>query len=170
VLSDVYFFDLETFIWSRVSGTSPGRCAHTGTTVNGKIFIFGGGNGTRCFKDMYIFDAEQLLKAEETKAIKARNRIKVKQKLEVFLAEHKKHLRDHLLESQIPEVPSISMKNQNSTSTDTKQPTITSWLESFKMEKFVSNFIREEIDISTVQFITEDHLKNKWVFIAWELD
>ena len=57
VLSDLYYFDIDLLTWSRMNGTSPGRCAHSSTAIDGKLYIFGGGNGTKCFKDMYIFDA-----------------------------------------------------------------------------------------------------------------
>jgi N-acetylneuraminic acid mutarotase len=78
VLSDLHALNVDTMTWSRMNGTSPGRCAQSCSAFNGKLYIFGGGNGTKVFKDMYIFDAEQYSKQEEAKEAKLKKKRKVK--------------------------------------------------------------------------------------------
>lgn len=40
-----------------VTGTAPpSRCAHTSTLIESKMIVFGGGDGSRRFKDLYILD------------------------------------------------------------------------------------------------------------------
>jgi hypothetical protein len=60
--NDLHVFDSDTGAWSQpeVAGIFPaGRWGHTATTVKGsKIFFFGGWNGTWCFSDTNVFDAE----------------------------------------------------------------------------------------------------------------
>eukprot|EP01114_Cavostelium_apophysatum_P020580 TRINITY_DN6940_c0_g1_i1.p1 TRINITY_DN6940_c0_g1~~TRINITY_DN6940_c0_g1_i1.p1 ORF type:complete len:531 (-),score=115.10 TRINITY_DN6940_c0_g1_i1:20-1612(-) len=73
-----------TLLWLKppVSGTAPPqRCAHTSTLHEGKLIVFGGGDGGRRFKDLYILDVEQLLKSEEAKRANPKGK-KGKKKME----------------------------------------------------------------------------------------
>ena len=45
--------------WSQPStygDTPPASRAHSFTAVGTKLFLFGGGDGTKCFNDLHIFD------------------------------------------------------------------------------------------------------------------
>jgi len=145
VLSDLYYFDVDQLTWSRMNGTSPGRCAHSSTAIDGKMYIFGGGNGTKCFRDMYIFDADQYIKSEEAKMARMKNKLKVKQKLESFLEQKAKTVQQR--QSELEKIPSLINLN------------IIGWLQSIGMEKYITNFQKEEIDMDIIHCITEDHLK-----------
>jgi N-acetylneuraminic acid mutarotase len=69
VLNDLYILDtLDTMTWSQptISGTAPAcRCAHTTTLIGSKLLVFGGGDGGRRFKDLYILDIELALQNEQ---------------------------------------------------------------------------------------------------------
>lgn len=49
----------ETMYWSTPACSGeipPPRRAHTATSVEDKIFVFGGSNGTTYYNDLYILD------------------------------------------------------------------------------------------------------------------
>ena len=52
--------DIETRTWSHplIIGTAPAaRCAHSANMFEGKLIVFGGGDGNRRFKDLYLVDS-----------------------------------------------------------------------------------------------------------------
>eukprot|EP01114_Cavostelium_apophysatum_P024055 TRINITY_DN9285_c5_g1_i1.p1 TRINITY_DN9285_c5_g1~~TRINITY_DN9285_c5_g1_i1.p1 ORF type:complete len:312 (-),score=69.69 TRINITY_DN9285_c5_g1_i1:37-972(-) len=186
VLNDLFCFEVDTFLWTKINCTAPGRCAHSSLHVDGKLFIYGGGNGARCFKDMYIFDAEQYLKMEEAKQAKLKNRMKVKQKLELLLEQkfHKQshnvpdRVEDHHLNSHAypnshsngphPHSPSNSPTTSNNYREETelrrredpRRPReIELWLKGLNFSQYSEHFLQQEIDMDVVHLLTEEHLK-----------
>eukprot|EP01132_Coremiostelium_polycephalum_P006162 gene6162-7675_t len=63
ILNDCFIFNPETMVWKHFSGDNPPpqRCSHTCEVFNGKIYMFGGSDGQRYFKDIYILDTEKVL-------------------------------------------------------------------------------------------------------------
>jgi Rab9 effector protein with kelch motifs len=56
-------------IWSSpcVTGTVPcPRAGHSVSLYNGKLIFFGGGDGRRIFKDLFLFDPESLVFSQPT--------------------------------------------------------------------------------------------------------
>merc|ERR1711879_112078 len=61
VFNNTLVFDTETMYWSypECSGDVPTpRRSHSATTVDDKIFVFGGGDGPNYFNDLYILDTK----------------------------------------------------------------------------------------------------------------
>ncbi|KAI8885912.1 galactose oxidase [Backusella circina FSU 941] len=61
----LYVFDLDTFTWSKplVYGTCPPACrAHSliADQENGKLVLFGGGNGQQYYHHLYMFDVDAM--------------------------------------------------------------------------------------------------------------
>lgn len=60
--NDLHYMDVDTMTWHtpQVTGDIPlPRCGHKMTTIDGKLYLFGGGNGdgwTRKFNDVHVFD------------------------------------------------------------------------------------------------------------------
>ena len=159
IYSDSWFFELNGYYWVKptIGGTPPaGRCAHTANMIDDQLVIFGGGDGGRRFKDMYIVDignkyalgvmvnsiVEAVFRAEETKknkgkkpAVKAAAPAQPKKKPEEKKGE-------------------ISQWEHNSLYID-----ITTWLTSIGMKKYAEKFVAQEIDMETVQFLSESHLE-----------
>jgi len=60
--NDLYYLDTTTMTWHspEVTGDIPApRCGHKMTTIDGKIYLFGGGNGDNWvnkFNDIHVFD------------------------------------------------------------------------------------------------------------------
>lgn len=51
---------MEGRSWSHppIIGTAPAaRCAHSANVFEGKLIVFGGGDGNRRFKDLYLLDS-----------------------------------------------------------------------------------------------------------------
>jgi len=77
ILNDLYVFDPATLTFSRPSMKQPshvpaGRCAHTATPLDDTTILFiGGGDGARRFKELYLLDAEQVIRPpkESTKSL-----------------------------------------------------------------------------------------------------
>lgn len=62
VFNNTLVFDTETMYWNypECSGEIPTpRCAHSATTVEDKIFVFGGGDSANYFNDLYILDTSK---------------------------------------------------------------------------------------------------------------
>jgi len=63
--NDMYYLDTDTMTWMCPKMTGdipPPRCGHKMTTINGKIYLFGGGNGEdwiNRFNDIHIFDPQE---------------------------------------------------------------------------------------------------------------
>eukprot|EP01119_Soliformovum_irregulare_P021950 TRINITY_DN7398_c0_g1_i2.p1 TRINITY_DN7398_c0_g1~~TRINITY_DN7398_c0_g1_i2.p1 ORF type:complete len:523 (+),score=127.99 TRINITY_DN7398_c0_g1_i2:78-1646(+) len=136
ILNDCWFLDLtDAPAWTRpqISGTAPpGRCAHTSEFIDQKIIVFGGGDGSRRFKDLYTLDIDQLMKLEEKKLKNAKKQIKQKK------------------------APSLLVKNPE----EIKAKDITQWLTSLGMKKHAEKFVAEEIDLETLPHLTESHLEH----------
>lgn len=144
VLNDIWILDIDNLSgWVKINGTAPGRCAHSSVPVGGKLYIFGGGNGIKFNKELYIFDAEGYLRSEEAKKSRVKKKIKVRQKLEFFLEQRVKN-------AEQPE------HTEGTYSYGYGE--IALWLKGLKMEQYLKHFIREEIDMDIVPQLTEDHL------------
>lgn len=144
VLNDIWMLDIDNLTsWIRLNGTAPGRCAHSSVPVNGKLYIFGGGNGIKFNKELYIFDAEGYLRSEEAKKSRVKKKIKVRQKLEFFLEQRVKNAE-----------PPESTEGTYSYG----YGEIALWLKGLKLEQYLKHFIREEIDMDIVPLLTENHL------------
>ncbi|EGC33783.1 hypothetical protein DICPUDRAFT_154101 [Dictyostelium purpureum] len=65
ILNDCFIFYPETMTWKHFSGENPPpqRCAHSSACLpnDGLVYIYGGTDGTRYFKDIYILDIEKVL-------------------------------------------------------------------------------------------------------------
>jgi len=90
ILNDCWFLEIPNMIssmtWSKpnISGIAPaGRCAHTSTLSDSNLIVFGGGDGGRRFKDLYILEIEQVLNGDTSKTkTKLKNDKKKKDKKE----------------------------------------------------------------------------------------
>ncbi|KAL6062754.1 SAM domain (Sterile alpha motif) domain containing protein [Balamuthia mandrillaris] len=134
ILNDLYLFDPNTLTFTRpnISHMAPAaRCAHTATTLELKSLLFyGGGDGTRRFKDLYLLDAESVLRME------ARTKEKQKQ----CKGQHNRRNdkpQDHLVNAK----------------------SLAQWLNGLGMRQYVDNFTREEITLEVVPLLTETHLE-----------
>ena len=62
VYNNTVVFDTETMYWNypEFSGELPTpRSAHSATAVEDKIFVFGGGDNSNYFNDLYILDTSK---------------------------------------------------------------------------------------------------------------
>jgi len=62
--SDIYLFDLDTFIWSLPvqKGPIPGPCNMHSTDLIGRtLYVFRGGNGREYLNDLHTYDIGKLL-------------------------------------------------------------------------------------------------------------
>lgn len=63
-LNDLHILDTETMAWSQayVAGTSPAaRSRHSTCLIGGsKLLVFGGGDDSRVYNDLYVLDIETM--------------------------------------------------------------------------------------------------------------
>lgn len=62
VFNDTYLYDIVTNTWNRLNIKGPlpaARCAHTCNHYNGRIYVFGGSDISRRFKDVYTLDTSK---------------------------------------------------------------------------------------------------------------
>jgi hypothetical protein len=143
ILNDVHILFLDTLTWqspSHLDNPPTARCAHTTAVADEsqhQLIVYGGGDGQRRFKDLYILNVDKLLKHEMNKA---QQRGPATQKL--------KAQNDRIASS-------------SSTASSSSATAITSWLESIGMGQFAHHFVREEINMDILPFITEQHLSEQ---------
>ncbi|EGG20357.1 hypothetical protein DFA_07481 [Cavenderia fasciculata] len=63
ILNDTFVLDPVTLVWRQFTAdnTPTFRCSHTAEIVSHQIFMFGGSDGHRYFKDIAILDAEKVM-------------------------------------------------------------------------------------------------------------
>jgi N-acetylneuraminic acid mutarotase len=65
----IYVFDTETISWSRCQthGAIPTpRASHTANAIGDKIYVFGGGLGSKFYSDLYVLDLKTFLWSQPT--------------------------------------------------------------------------------------------------------
>ena len=55
-MDEVYYYDRSRGDWSTCPSLTRDRWSLAGVSVNGRIYAFGGGDGTECFSDVEMFD------------------------------------------------------------------------------------------------------------------
>ena len=55
-MDEVYCYDRSRGDWSTCPSLTRDRWSLAGVSVNGRIYAFGGGDGTECFSDVEMFD------------------------------------------------------------------------------------------------------------------
>eukprot|EP00026_Physarum_polycephalum_P007434 Phypoly_transcript_07494.p1 GENE.Phypoly_transcript_07494~~Phypoly_transcript_07494.p1 ORF type:complete len:511 (-),score=89.38 Phypoly_transcript_07494:100-1416(-) len=140
ILNDVHILHLDTLTWqspSHLDNPPTARCAHTTALADEsqhQLIVYGGGDGQRRFRDLYILNVDKLLKHEMHKA------------------QQQQHQR-----------PAQNLKTHNnrpisSPASSTTSAAITTWLESIGIGQYAPHFVREEINMDILPFLTEQHL------------
>eukprot|EP01102_Stenamoeba_stenopodia_P013634 TRINITY_DN444_c0_g1_i1.p1 TRINITY_DN444_c0_g1~~TRINITY_DN444_c0_g1_i1.p1 ORF type:complete len:541 (-),score=56.77 TRINITY_DN444_c0_g1_i1:49-1671(-) len=178
MLNDLNILDPETMTWSQsaVKGVIPTpRAGHTANMVADKLIFFGGGDGVRMFNELYILDPSTLAFTRPTLAGVAptgrcaHTTTLWEGKLLIFGGgDGGRRFKDlYVLDAESflkNETDSVAKKKSNKRQQKrhdekTKTRDIASWLESCGMKKYYDLFVREEIDISVLPYVTEQHLE-----------
>lgn len=206
IFNDSYLLDVDTCLaacQSPVTGTSPrtghvlwskphvkgslpaARCAHTTTTIEGALVVFGGGDGSRRFKDVYVLDLNglgdentqaNLLLSDGTHQPSASIAINTaNNSAAVVPTSPRNHSPSNIINEQSPHSPQPNrnkpLKRSSSSSSISPQsnpapapqppspPTdVVSWLGKIGMGKYADMFVKEEIDMALLPHLTEKHL------------
>jgi SAM domain (Sterile alpha motif)/Galactose oxidase, central domain len=143
ILNDVHILDLDTLTWnspSHLDNPPTARCAHTTALVDEsqhQLILYGGGDGQRRFKDLYILNVDKLLKQEENKQATQHRGAPQKHKAQ----------NDRVASTSSSHTPHVPPSSA-----------IVSWLENIGMAQYAPHFVREEINMDILPFITEQHL------------
>ncbi|KAH3761133.1 galactose oxidase [Pelomyxa schiedti] len=137
-LNDVYFLDTSfptcTWMKSLIVGAAPtGRCTHTATLCeNGFLVVFGGGNGTRLFKELYFLDLGRVLRDIEAKQQHQAKKTVIKKPVAP---------------------PAVKVRDP------THYTSVGQWLHQLGLDGLTPQFVREEVTLEALPFITEHHLE-----------
>ena len=146
ILNDVHILSLDTLTWqspSQLDNPPTARCAHTTALADEsrhQLIVYGGGDGQRRFKDLYILNVDKLLKHEATQQQQQQ--------------QQQQRGSPQKLKAQNDRLASLSSSTANSSSA----AAVTSWLEGIGMGQYAQHFVREEMNMDILPFITEQHL------------
>jgi len=189
MLSDLNSLDTETLVWTSISytGIAPTpRAGHTANTVKlgnqTKIIFFGGGDGTRILNDSFIFDADNSIFIQPTitgaapAARCAHTTTWWEGKLLVFGGgDGSRRFKDlYVFDTELlvryeqgkEKKPKVQVKKQEDkmkNPEEAKYKDVTMWLQSIGMRKYAEKFVREEIELNTLNGLTEAHLERMGV-------
>jgi len=138
IYNDLHIFDavVNSFLTrSSLTGACPAaRCAHTTTLLDANhLLVFGGGDGVRRFKDIYLLDTQNVVQMQSPS------------KLHSGSITH----RSKPTSTPLP-------RNGDSCKDETKE--ITQWLASLGLKKYAEKFVKEEISMDLLPLLTEEHL------------
>eukprot|EP01121_Diplochlamys_sp_Union-15-3_P022534 TRINITY_DN9626_c0_g1_i1.p1 TRINITY_DN9626_c0_g1~~TRINITY_DN9626_c0_g1_i1.p1 ORF type:complete len:537 (+),score=87.91 TRINITY_DN9626_c0_g1_i1:197-1612(+) len=187
MLNDVHILDTDTLTWSQPTIQVPSdimpcpRAGHTATFVTygnvKKLLLFGGGDGNKIYNDLYLIDLDTfqceapVIKgplpaarcAHTTNLVDGKlivfgggdgsRRFKdvyVLDTVEMFKTEEPKRANN----SKLQRVPK-NLEKRSAVFTDVQL-----WLKSIGMSKYADKFIKEEIDMAVLPYLTDDHLKS----------
>jgi hypothetical protein len=163
-------------IWSKphVKSSLPAaRCAHTASTVDGALVVFGGGDGSRRFKDVYVLDLNAL-GDESTQATLLLSETTHQPSASIAINTARESVpsvtspRTHSPSSDAPHSPQPHrhkpLKRSSSSSSISPQPVpssppdVVTWLGKLGLGKYADMFVKEEIDMALLPHLTERHL------------
>jgi len=179
MLNDVHLFDIETLTWSQpiINGTAcSARAGHTATLVNNKLIIFGGGDGNRVLNDIYIINIDSMswcqpiISGAAPSCRCAHTTTLMGSKLLVFGGgDGSRRFKDlYILDIELAlqneqenrqKNKKVIKKQEGNVSEENKSKDIGSWMVSNGLQKYMDIFMREEIDMDTLVFITESDLE-----------
>jgi hypothetical protein len=146
-MNDIYILNLNRRTWTQdppEKNAPTGRCAHAALAVDRRLFIHGGGDGTRRFKDLYIYHAERLLTKEEVASGKPR--APPMPALPKPQAAAKSNPQPQKRSDKPPEPTELN-------------PEVRFWLQNNGFSCYLGNFLGAELDMETLPLLTETHLE-----------
>jgi N-acetylneuraminic acid mutarotase len=180
IYKDAYLLDLQNFQWTKpvMGGLLPAaRCAHSANLIGDKLLVFGGGDRTRRFKDIYLLDLRDLLEGNIEKQRDMRQHPVTPTRFSAGRKPNNNKFRSNRYGYPPPPPPPTNQSNPitpspvpppppaitTSPPIRSREASISSWLSSIGMGMWTDHFIKQELDLDVLPFLTEKHLMDMGV-------
>eukprot|EP01133_Synstelium_polycarpum_P020113 gene20113-24117_t len=165
LLNDTFVLDPVARCWKLFSGDNAPtlRCAHTAEIVNNLIYMFGGSDGRRYFKDISILDADKVIqKLEQMRPLK----LSGGPSEATTVSSKPPTLPPLVIQQQQPSIPPppqpLPSKLKPAATAQPLHPKfkhICEWLHKLNLSKYEASFVKNDITMDVLEYITDQHLQ-----------